>query len=40
MMNDVKTALSRSSDTLLSDTVGALSLLVLLVGALHLPGVI
>lgn len=40
MMNDVKAALTRSSATILSDTIGALSLLVLLVGALHLPGVI
>lgn len=40
MMNDVKTALSRSSATILSDTIGAVSLIVLLIGALHLPGMI
>ncbi|SPF76257.1 hypothetical protein ALP8811_01259 [Aliiroseovarius pelagivivens] len=40
MLNDVKIALSRSSATIVSDTLGAISLLVLLLGALHLPGMI
>ncbi|SMR71844.1 hypothetical protein SAMN04488030_1179 [Aliiroseovarius halocynthiae] len=40
MLNDVKIALSRSHTTIVSDTLGAISLLVLLLGALHLPGMI
>ncbi|WP_281501873.1 hypothetical protein [Aliiroseovarius sp. F20344] len=40
MLNDVKIALSRSTTTIVSDTLGAISLLVLLLGALHLPGMV
>ncbi|WP_281502647.1 hypothetical protein [Aliiroseovarius sp. F47248L] len=40
MLNDVKTALARSSATIWQDAIGGMSLLVVLFGALHLPGVI
>ena len=37
MITELKAALSRSSATLLQDALGALSLVILLVGGLHLP---
>lgn len=40
MLDTVKTALSRQSDTLWQDAVGALSLAVILFGALHLPAIL
>jgi hypothetical protein len=40
MMDQIKETLSNSQDTLWVDTVGALSLIVILIGALHLPGMI
>ncbi len=38
MLTQIKTALTRSQDTLLQDAAGAASLVVMLVVALHLPG--
>jgi len=38
MLRQIKTALTRSQDTLLQDAVGAASLVVILVVALHVPG--
>ncbi|WP_268246012.1 MULTISPECIES: hypothetical protein [Aliiroseovarius] len=40
MLHDVKAVMSRSSATIWQDAIGGMSLLVLLFGALHLPGVI
>lgn len=40
MIKDVKAVLSRSSATIWQDAVGGMCLLVMLFGALHLPGVI
>ena len=40
MLKDVKAVLTRSSATLWQDAIGGMSLLVVLFGALHLPGVI
>ncbi|WP_255743584.1 hypothetical protein [Aliiroseovarius sediminis] len=40
MLNDVKAVLTRSSATIWQDAVGGMSLLVVLFGALHLPGMI
>ena len=40
MIDTVKTALARSEATLWQDAIGALSLAVILVGALHLPTMI
>ena len=37
MAATIRTALSRHDRTLIADTLGALSLAVILVGALHLP---
>lgn len=37
MAKDIKQAITRSRDTLLADAVGAVSLVVMLVTALHLP---
>ncbi len=37
MLNQIKTALTRSQNTLLQDAAGAASLVVMLVVALHLP---
>ncbi|WP_281282108.1 hypothetical protein [Ruegeria sediminis] len=39
MLTQIKTALVRSQKTLLQDTVGAASLVVMLMVALHLPTV-
>lgn len=39
MIHTVKTALHRQQSTLWQDTLGALSLAVILFGALHLPSV-
>lgn len=39
MIETVKTALQRQQATLWQDVLGALSLVVILVGALHLPSV-
>ncbi|CUH41461.1 MULTISPECIES: hypothetical protein [Ruegeria] len=38
MLTQIKTAISRSHSTLLQDAAGAVSLVVMLVVALHLPG--
>jgi len=38
MMSEIKAALHRSHDTLLQDAAGAVSLMVILLGCLHLPG--
>ena len=38
MLTQIKTAISRSQSTLLQDAVGAVSLVVMLMVALHLPG--
>lgn len=40
MLDTVKTALLRQQNTLWQDALGALSLVVILVGALHLPAII
>lgn len=40
MFRQIKTALDQSRDTLLQDAIGAASLVVMLVVALHLPGMI
>ncbi len=37
MLNQIKTAIGRSQATLLQDAAGAVSLVVMLVVALHLP---
>ncbi len=39
MVHQIKTAATRSQDTLLADALGAAALMVTLVGALYLPGV-
>ena len=38
MLSQIKTAISRSQSTLLQDAAGAVSLVVMLMVALHLPG--
>lgn len=38
MLSQIKTAATRSSDTLLGDFIGAAALMVTLVGGLYLPG--
>jgi hypothetical protein len=38
MLSQIKTAAARSRETLLVDFVGAAALMVMLVGALYLPG--
>ena len=38
MIDQIKTAAIRSSDTLLGDAIGAAALMVMLVSALYLPG--
>ncbi|MDT0684020.1 hypothetical protein RM543_15120 [Roseicyclus sp. F158] len=38
MMSDLKMLIARSGNTLLVDALGALSLAVMLIAALHLPG--
>ncbi|MFY2826511.1 hypothetical protein [Ruegeria sp. MALMAid1280] len=38
MLTQIKTAISRSQSTLVQDAVGAVSLVVMLMVALHLPG--
>lgn len=40
MLTQIKTAVSAHRDTLLQDAMGALALVVMLVVALHLPGLI
>ncbi|MHA6267842.1 hypothetical protein [uncultured Aliiroseovarius sp.] len=40
MLNEMKAVLSRSSATIWQDAVGGMCLLVVLFGALHLPGAI
>ncbi|WGW02645.1 hypothetical protein [Tropicibacter oceani] len=40
MIDTVKTALNRPNATLWQDAVGALSLLVILMGVLHLPSLV
>ena len=39
MLAEIKTAIQRSQHTLLQDAVGAGALIVILIVALHLPGV-
>lgn len=39
MIHQIKTAAARSQETLLSDAIGAIALVVMLVGCLYLPGV-
>jgi hypothetical protein len=38
MLTQIKTAISRSQSTLLQDALGAVSLVVMLMVALHMPG--
>lgn len=38
MLTQIKTAITRSQSTLLQDAVGAVSLVVMLMVGLHLPG--
>lgn len=38
MMHQIKSAAARSSETILGDAIGAAALMVMLVGALYLPG--
>ncbi len=38
MMHQIKTAAIRSRETLLGDAIGAAALMVMLLGALYLPG--
>lgn len=40
MLNEVKTVLSRSSATIWQDIAGGCALMVVLIGALHLPGMV
>jgi len=40
MLRNLKSVLNNSSATLAQDAVGALALVVMLLGALHLPGLI
>ncbi|MDK3020369.1 hypothetical protein [Pseudodonghicola flavimaris] len=40
MLNQIKTAMTTNRDTLLQDALGVVSLVVMLVAALHLPGLI
>ncbi|MDU8911562.1 hypothetical protein [Aestuariicoccus sp. MJ-SS9] len=40
MLNDIATAFDRARGTLVQDAIGAMSLAVILLGALHLPGLI
>ncbi|WP_281288807.1 hypothetical protein [Falsiphaeobacter marinintestinus] len=40
MLSQIKTALNASRNTLLQDAIGAASLAVMLIVALHLPGLI
>ncbi|WP_255446344.1 hypothetical protein [Tropicibacter alexandrii] len=40
MIETVKTALTRQKDTLWQDALGALSIAVILFGALHLPSLV
>jgi len=39
MLTQIKTALDRSRDTLLQDTVGVTALVIMLLVGLHLPGI-
>jgi len=40
MIHQIKTAAARSQDTLLADALGAMALVVLLMGCLYLPGLV
>ncbi|MCZ4351463.1 hypothetical protein O4H61_02950 [Roseovarius aestuarii] len=40
MFHQIKTAAARSQDTLLGDAMGAVALVVMLVGGLYLPGLL
>ena len=40
MLTQIKTAVARSQDTLIQDAIGALSLGVILIVALHLPSLV
>lgn len=40
MLTQIKSALTANRDTLLQDTIGAAALVVILLGSLHLPGLI
>ncbi|MGB8811987.1 MAG: hypothetical protein WCC57_02275 [Paracoccaceae bacterium] len=40
MLNELKSILSRSSDTLIEDALGVVSLFTLLIAGLYLPGLV
>lgn len=40
MLNQIKSIVLRSEATLLQDALGAVALMVILVGGLHLPGMV
>lgn len=40
MLSQIKTVLTANRDTLLQDAIGAAALVVILLGSLHLPGLI
>ena len=40
MLNQIKTIVERSQDTIWQDAIGAVALMVMLVAGLHLPGVV
>ena len=40
MLNEIKSVIARSQDTLLQDAAGAAALMVILVGGLYLPGLV
>lgn len=39
MLHQIKTAVARAGDTIVVDAIGAAALMIMLVGALYLPGV-
>ncbi len=39
MLHQIKIAAQRSGDTILGDAIGAIALMIMLIGALYLPGV-
>lgn len=39
MLHQMRTAALRSGDTIVGDAIGAVALMIMLVGALYLPGV-
>ncbi|WP_281286948.1 hypothetical protein [Aquicoccus porphyridii] len=40
MVNQIKSILERSQDTIWQDAIGAVSLMILLIAGLHLPGLV